>query len=61
MARDGKDVTELLANLTPLRAQEIGLRALDHVLNHHTYASRAAEVDQVLRAELAARRRRSVA
>lgn len=61
VARDGQDVAEHLATLTPARAEQIGLRALDRVLAHHTYASRAAEVDRVLRAERDARRRRSVA
>jgi spore maturation protein CgeB len=61
VARDGQDVAEHLAALTRGKAERIGLRALDTVLNRHTYASRAAEVDTVLREELATRRRRSVA
>lgn len=61
VARDGQDVADHLAGLTREGAERIGLRALDRVLTDHTYASRAAEVDRVLREELAARRRRSVA
>ena len=61
VARDGDDVAEHLAALTPERAERIGLRALDKVLTHHTYASRAAEVDRVLGQLLALRRQRSVA
>jgi spore maturation protein CgeB len=61
VARDGKDVAEHLSVLTRGTAERIGLRALDKVLTRHTYASRAVEVDRVLREELALRRRRSVA
>lgn len=61
VARDGQDVADHLAALTWDRAEAIGLRALDKVLTHHTYASRAAEVDAVLRHQLALRRRRDVA
>ncbi len=61
VARDGADVAEHLRTLTRDRAEQIGMRALNHVLNYHTYASRAAEVDAILRDELAARRQKSVA
>ena len=61
VARDGKDVADHLSALTRERAQTIGLKALDKVLAQHSYASRAAEVDAVLRHEIAARRRRAVA
>jgi spore maturation protein CgeB len=61
VARDGKDVAELLATLTPGMAEEIGLSALDRVLLNHTYASRAEEVDTFLRGERARRRERSFA
>jgi spore maturation protein CgeB len=56
IARDGKDVVDHLASLTPERAKQIGLSALEHVLMHHTYANRAAEADAVLRAELQRKR-----
>lgn len=61
VARDGKDVAEILGSLSRQTAEAIGLRALDKVLTQHTYASRAVQVDEVLREELALRRRRSVA
>lgn len=61
VARDGQDVADHLAALTPRKAEAIGLRALERVLTDHTYASRAAEVDMIVRAELAQRRQRSVA
>lgn len=61
VVRDGKDVAEHLKTLTPARAEAIGLRALNAVLDRHTYASRALEVDGVFKGELMKRRERSVA
>ena len=61
VARDGQDVAELIAGLTPETARAIGLRALDRALNEHSYASRAAQLDGILRAERARNRQRSVA
>lgn len=61
VARDGQDVAGHLAALTPEQARGIGLRAQARVLDHHTYAIRAIEVDAVLREELSRRRQRSVA
>lgn len=61
VARDGRDVADLLAGLTPERAREIGRAALARVLAEHTYARRADEVDALLRARLAAAGRRSAA
>lgn len=55
VARDGQDVAEHLAQLTPERARAIGEAALERVLQEHTYALRGAEVDQVLKAERAAK------
>jgi spore maturation protein CgeB len=49
VARDGQDVAEQLAALTPERARTIGQAALRRVLAEHTYELRAAEVDAVLR------------
>lgn len=49
VARDGKDVAELLQSLTPERAQAIGAAALPRVLREHTYDRRGAELDGVLR------------
>ncbi|MDX2328786.1 glycosyltransferase [Sinorhizobium medicae] len=49
VARDGRDVAELMQKLTSANAREIGERALRRVLAEHTYAHRAAEVDRILR------------
>ena len=56
VARDGQDVAEHLACLTPERARSIGQAALARVLREHTYAQRAAEADRALRAQVAAKR-----
>lgn len=56
VARDGQDVAEHLANLTPDRAQAIGAAALERVAREHTYELRAKVVDSVLRRLHAARR-----
>jgi spore maturation protein CgeB len=48
VARDGQDVADHLAALTPERARAIGAAALDRVRREHTYDLRAAEVDKVL-------------
>ncbi|MBV8704028.1 MAG: glycosyltransferase [Acetobacteraceae bacterium] len=56
VARDGRDVAEHLAALTPARAQAIGKRARARVLSEHTYAERARVVDRLLRDALARKR-----
>ena len=56
VARDGQDVADHLAALTPLRAHSIGRAALARCLAHHTYAQRASHVHALL-TETAARRR----
>lgn len=61
VARDGQDVAEHLARLTPERAREIGAAALERVLGEHTYAHRGAEADQVLRAAVASKREMVIA
>jgi spore maturation protein CgeB len=61
VARDGRDVAEHLARLTPERARAIGEAARQRVLSEHTYARRAVEVDALLRREAAAKRERSLA
>ncbi len=53
VARDGRDVREILSRLTPQRAAETGKRALARVLGEHTYQHRAVEVDQLLRSRFA--------
>ena len=50
VARDGADVADHLATLTPGRAAAIGAAALRRVLAEHTYSRRARLVDQLLRA-----------
>ena len=52
VARDGQDVAELLAGLTPERAAEIGEAARMRVLAEHSYTLRGAQVDALLRAQL---------
>jgi spore maturation protein CgeB len=56
VARDGQDVAEHLAALTPERAREIGQAGLKRVLAEHTYAHRGVEADRILRQELARKR-----
>jgi spore maturation protein CgeB len=48
IAVDGAQVAEHLAALTPDRARAIGASARKRVLNAHTYAHRAAQLDAVL-------------
>ncbi|MBO9378612.1 glycosyltransferase [Sphingomonas histidinilytica] len=49
VARDGRDVAELLATLTPEQAIEIGAAALRRVRSEHSYALRAVAVDRLFR------------
>ena len=56
VARDGQDVADHVAGLTPERARQIGQAALKRVLSEHTYAHRGAEVDRILRQEAAVKR-----
>jgi spore maturation protein CgeB len=60
VARDGQDVTEHLAALTPARARAIGEAARQRALADHSYARRAAEVAAILKREIAAKRERSL-
>jgi spore maturation protein CgeB len=55
VARDGQDVADHVRELTPERARAIGEAALRRVLAEHTYAHRGAEVDALLRTEMATR------
>jgi spore maturation protein CgeB len=52
VARDGKDVADHLARLTPERARAIGAAARARILHGHTYAQRATIVDALLREHL---------
>jgi spore maturation protein CgeB len=49
VARDGQDVAEHMAALTPERARAIGEAALARVLAKHTYSLRGAQVDALFR------------
>jgi spore maturation protein CgeB len=53
VARDGQDVADHVAALTPERARAIGQAALRRILAEHTYAHRGEQVDTMWRAELA--------
>ncbi|MFL6721347.1 MAG: glycosyltransferase [Sphingomonas sp.] len=55
VARDGQDVAEHVRALTPARAGQIGRAALRRVLSEHTYAHRGAQVDALLKREMASR------
>ncbi|MFL6736229.1 MAG: glycosyltransferase [Sphingomonas sp.] len=55
VARDGRDVAEHVRSLTRERALEIGAAALARVLREHSYAHRGAQVDALLRSEMASR------
>ncbi|MFN3943706.1 MAG: glycosyltransferase [Allosphingosinicella sp.] len=59
VARDGQDVADHVAALTPERAKAIGEAALSRVLAEHSYAHRGAQVDAIFKA--AARPERSAA
>lgn len=52
VARDGQDVADHVAALTPERARMIGQAALRRILAEHTYAHRGEQVDALWRAEL---------
>ena len=61
VARDGQDVAEHIEALSPERARIIGEAAKARVLAEHTYSRRGAEVDSILREQIAQKRERSVA
>jgi spore maturation protein CgeB len=52
VARDGKDVAEIVGALDESRARTIGQAALRRVLAEHTYAHRGEEVDVLLKSAL---------
>jgi spore maturation protein CgeB len=52
VARDGRDVADHVADLTPERARAIGRAALERIRAEHTYAHRGAEVDAIFRSAL---------
>jgi spore maturation protein CgeB len=49
VARDGADVADLLAELTPQQARAVGEAARTRILGDHTYAQRAVLLDTLLR------------
>jgi spore maturation protein CgeB len=61
VARDGRDVVDLLRALTRERAAAIGEAARRRVLTDHTYSLRAREADALFRSVLADARRRTAA
>ena len=60
VARDGQEVADHLAALTPQRARRIGEAARARIVAEHTYARRGAEVDALLRTEAARKRAQRV-
>jgi spore maturation protein CgeB len=50
VAREGAEVIEHLHKLTPMRAKQMGQRALNRVLSEHTYDRRAEKVEAALEA-----------
>jgi spore maturation protein CgeB len=56
IARDGQDVAEHMAAITPERAQAIGQAALRRVLAEHTYTLRGEQVDALFKAHAARQR-----
>ncbi|TFI58260.1 hypothetical protein E2493_10755 [Sphingomonas parva] len=52
VARDGQDVADHVAALTPERARAIGARALERILAEHTYTHRGEQVDALWRESL---------
>ncbi len=61
VARDGQDVADHVAALTPERAREIGAAARERIVAEHTYSRRGAQVDAILQAAARAKRALSVA
>jgi spore maturation protein CgeB len=53
VAEDGEDVAELLEGLTAAKAAAIGSAAYRRVISEHTYAHRAATVENVLEGKVA--------
>jgi spore maturation protein CgeB len=51
VARNGEEVKEILLELTPGKAEEIGKAALEKVIQKHTYKQRAEELDRILKTE----------
>jgi spore maturation protein CgeB len=56
VARDGQDVADHMAAITPERAKAIGQAALRRVLAEHTYTLRGEQVDALFKAHSARQR-----
>jgi spore maturation protein CgeB len=56
VARDGHDVADHLAALTPVHARQIGGRARTRILAEHTYANRARIVNRLFHDAIARKR-----
>ncbi|HUR46902.1 MAG TPA: glycosyltransferase [Candidatus Saccharimonadales bacterium] len=52
VARNGRDVTAHLEQITPERARRIGEAAARRILSEHTYAHRAEQVEEILEGKL---------
>jgi spore maturation protein CgeB len=52
VAHGGEEVAAHVVDLTPDRAREIGQAAHRRVLAQHTYAQRAAQLDEILEGAL---------
>jgi spore maturation protein CgeB len=50
VAASGDQVAEILTELSPARAQQLGQKARRRILTHHTYAHRALQVNALLNA-----------
>jgi spore maturation protein CgeB len=61
VARDGADVVEHVASLTPATARRIGERARQRILTEHTYDERARTVDRLFRDALVRKRQMAAA
>ena len=56
VAKSGDEVKGILSSLTEEKAKEIGQAALKKVLEKHTYAHRAIELDKILKRKLSKQR-----
>ena len=59
VARDGSEVAAHVEALTPERARSIGEAARARIAQDHTYSRRGAQVDDILKAAVAARREKA--
>lgn len=50
VASNGRDVADILSNLSLAEAADIGQKAYKKIISNHTYAHRAEQLDQILKA-----------